>query len=147
MTQRARPAPAPRAASGHDAAPPQPRSIAVVDDDEHMREALADLLAAAGYSVKSFGSAEDFLSSTDLSHVDCLVSDVNMPGLNGPDLYMHLRNAGNALPTILVTAYPTESSRLRCLEMGVSCYLEKPLEDEELLACIRCALTLTRPKT
>jgi FixJ family two-component response regulator len=140
MTRRASPALASRAKASHDASHCEPPIIAVVDDDEYMREAIADLLAAAGYRTKVFESAEHFLAGLVVSGASCLVSDMNMPGMSGSELYVHLLKVGQAIPTILVTAYPDERTRLRCLSVGVHCYLEKPLKDHVLLDCIRRAL-------
>jgi FixJ family two-component response regulator len=109
-----------------------------------MREAIADLLAAAGYRAEPFETAEHFLASPDLSQASCLVADMNMPGMSGAELHDHLVRSGHGIPAILVTAYPNERTRRRCLSAGVHCYLEKPFLDDELLTCIGRALAGTR---
>jgi FixJ family two-component response regulator len=117
----------------HTAAP----LIAVVDDDESMREAVAGLMRAVGFSVEAFSRAEDFLNSRQAVLAACLVADINMPGMSGLDLHR------NNIPTILVTAYPSDAARSRALAAGVLCYLTKPFMDDDLLACINSALNGT----
>lgn len=114
--------------------------IAVVDDDESVREAVAGLLKSFGYSAIAFARAEDFLNSNGRDHTACLIADVQMPGMTGPDLYNHLVAAGRPIPTILITAYPDQKIRSSALESGVRCYLSKPFREEDLMACIACAL-------
>jgi CheY-like chemotaxis protein len=75
-----------------------------------------------------------------MARTACLITDVRMPGMNGFDLYRHLVASGTPIPTVLVTAYPEDSTRARALKVGVGCYLAKPLEPDELLGCIRSAL-------
>jgi FixJ family two-component response regulator len=114
--------------------------IAVVDDDESVREALAGLLKSLGFSPVAFRSAEDFLNSRQGCGAACLIADVQMPGMTGPELHDRLAAAGEAIPTILVTAYPDEAARARALRAGVKGYLPKPFSEDELLGCIRSAL-------
>ena len=114
--------------------------IAVVDDDESVREAVTGLLKSFGYRAVAFERAEAFLSSEVLSDTACLIADVQMPGMTGPDLHRRLVAAGEPIPTILITAYPDQAVRTRALQNGVRCYLAKPFRDEELLGCIRSAL-------
>ena len=85
--------------------------IAIVDDDESVRETTKGLMRSMGFSAEAFGSAGDFLDSAHLSRTECLVADVNMPGMSGLDLHQHLAAAGKAIPTILITAYPNERVR------------------------------------
>jgi FixJ family two-component response regulator len=114
--------------------------IAVVDDDEAVREAVAGLLKSFGYSAVAFARAEDFLNSDRRHQTACLIADVQMPGMTGPDLYSHLVAAGNPIPTILITAYPDQKVRSRALNSGVRCYLSKPFMEKDLMACIESAL-------
>ena len=114
--------------------------IAVVDDDASMRRAITGLVRSAGFTAEAFSRAQDFLDSEQVGHVDCLISDVNMPGMSGLDLHHNLARSGHNIPTILVTAYPNEAIRSRALTAGVLCYLAKPFADNDLLACINLAL-------
>ncbi len=114
--------------------------IAVVDDDVSMREAVKGLLRSLGYDAVTFGRAEDFLNFDRRGRVDCLIADVQMPGLTGPDLHARLVASGESVRTILITAYPDPVARKRALRAGVKCYLTKPFRDEDLQACIRSAL-------
>jgi FixJ family two-component response regulator len=116
------------------------RVIAIVDDDESGREGLANLMAALGYEAEAYSSAEEFMKSARRDRVGCLISDVNMPGMSGPELHRKLAGLGESIPTIFVTAYPDEEVRRRALAGGVSCYLKKPVVEEDLLACVRSAL-------
>ena len=114
--------------------------IAVIDDDESVREAVTGLLRSFGYHAVALERAEDFLNYRDLPKTACLIADVQMPGMTGPDLQLHLITSGKPIPTILITAYPDPTVRARALQNGVRCYLAKPFRDEELLSCIRSAI-------
>ena len=116
--------------------------ISVVDDDEAMREALRRLMKSLGYTAEAFASAEDFLSSRQIPGTSCLIADVQMPGMTGLELYHHLVAAGKTIPTILITAYPDDSMRERALGDGVVCYLNKPFDENDLLACIHSSITI-----
>jgi FixJ family two-component response regulator len=114
--------------------------ISIVDDNESAREAVAGLVRSLGFVAAEFGSAADFLKSDYLSRTACLIADVRMPGMTGPELYRHLIAMGTPIPTVLITAYADEAARDRALKAGVRCYLAKPLKPDELLACIRSAI-------
>jgi FixJ family two-component response regulator len=113
--------------------------IAIVDDDESVREATKDLMRSMGLAVEAFACGEDFLRSPHLSRTACLVADINMPGMSGLDLHRHLSVRNKSIPTILVTAYPNDSVRERALSAGVICYLEKPFSEDDLINGIRSA--------
>ena len=117
-----------------------PRLIALVDDDELFRESMRKLVTLLGYTVEEFASASDFLGSRFLPETACLVADVHMPGMTGIELHGRLIKLGYTIPTILVTAYPDELVRDRALKDGVTCYLGKPLDDEDLERCLHSAL-------
>ena len=102
--------------------------ISIVDDDRSFRDSMRRLLKSLGYAVAAFPSAAEFLASPKLAATACLVADVHMPAITGVELYSHLIEAGHAIPTILVTAYPDDSVRERMLNLGVECYLRKPFE-------------------
>ena len=121
------------------------RLISIVDDDQPFRESMRRLVILLGYTVEAFSSAADFLASRLLPETACLIADVNMPGMTGIELHGHLVDAGYAIPTILVTAYPDEAVRDRALKDGVVCYLSKPLDDNHLERCLRSALQPDTP--
>ena len=116
--------------------------ISVVDDDASMREAIRGLMKSLGYTAEAFGSAEEFLSSREVPRTSCLIADVQMPGMTGLELHRHLVASGKPVPTILITAYPDDRVRQRALEDGVVCYLSKPFDETDLLACIRSSLDI-----
>ena len=116
------------------------RLIAIVDDDESVREAIRGLMRASGFAAEAFESAEHFLSSADLDRVAFLIADVNMPGMSGPELHRRLASSGKQIPTILITAYPNEQVRARAIADGVRGFLDKPFVEDDLLSCIRSAL-------
>jgi FixJ family two-component response regulator len=113
--------------------------ISIVDDDASVREGTIDLLASMGFAAEAFESANDFLNSNRL-HTSCLIADVQMPGMTGLELHHRLVGSVNAIPTILITAFPNDRDRTRALKNGVRCYLTKPFNENELLDCIREAL-------
>ena len=117
-----------------------PIVIAVVDDDESVREALTGLMKSLGYGAAAFQSAEEFLNSSQRRGAACLISDVQMPGMTGLELHDRLVASGEPIPTILITAYPDETARTRAARAGVSCYLTKPFREDDLLNCIRSVL-------
>ena len=123
-----------------EAAMPERTLISIIEDDQPFRESMRKLMTALGYTVEAFPSAADFLASPLLPETACLVTDVQMPGMTGVELHRHLIDAGYAIPTILVTAYPDEAIRKRALKNGVLCYLSKPVDDDHLERCLRSAL-------
>jgi FixJ family two-component response regulator len=115
--------------------------VSVVDDDRFFRESMGRLMRSLGYAVEAFASAADFLASPRLDETACLITDVNMPALTGIELYRRLVDAGRAIPTILVTAYPNDGDRARALNDGVVGYLRKPIDEQHLKRCLHAALT------
>ena len=120
---------------------PKALLVSVVEDDPFFRESMRRLMRSLGYAVEAFPSAADFLASPRLAETDCLIADVNMPAMSGVELHRHLIDAGRAIPTILVTAYPNDIDRTRLLNEGVVCYLRKPVDEQHLKRCLRAALT------
>jgi len=114
--------------------------IAIVDDDESVRNAIKGLMRSMGFAAEVFSSANEFLHSGDMGRAACLVADVNMPNMSGIDLHQSLLLQGHAIPTILITAYPSDNDRARALQAGVLCYLAKPFDEHDLLSCISDAL-------
>jgi FixJ family two-component response regulator len=114
--------------------------VAIVDDDEAAREAVASLVRSLGFRAAEFASASAFLQSSRRAQTACLLVDMRMPGMTGLELHQHLRDGGTPAPTIIMTAHADEATRQGALHAGVHCYLPKPLQPNELLACIRSAL-------
>jgi FixJ family two-component response regulator len=114
--------------------------ISIVDDDRFVREAMARLIKSHGYRAETFESAAALLSSDHRAQTDCLIADVQMPGMTGVELHRELVSAGEPIPTILITAHPDEGTRVRALEAGVLCYLTKPFQEDDLLGCVRRAV-------
>jgi FixJ family two-component response regulator len=119
---------------------PETPTIAVVDDDESVREALGNLLLSMGLEVRAFTTAEDFLSSPHRASAACLVSDVQLPGMGGLELQRRVVADGNALPIILITAYPRDHVRRQAEEQGAIALLAKPFDCGHLVDCIQRAL-------
>jgi FixJ family two-component response regulator len=119
---------------------PKPRLVSIVDDDQPFRDSMRKLMTSLGYTVEAFASAADFLASPFLAETACVVADVNMPAMTGPELHRHLVEAGIAIPTILVTAHIDDIVKSRALKDGVSCFIYKPVDDHHLQRCIRSAL-------
>jgi FixJ family two-component response regulator len=114
--------------------------IAVIDDDESARDAITGLVRALGFIAAGFQSADDFLQSDSVLRTACLITDVRMPGMTGPELHRYLIASGTPIPTVLMTAYPDETIRVRAMKAGVGCCLAKPFKPDDLLDCIRSAL-------
>jgi FixJ family two-component response regulator len=114
--------------------------ISIVDDDQSFRDSMRRLLKALDYSVAVFPSAAQFLASAELAATACLVADIHMPEMTGVELYDHLVESGQAIPTILVTADLDERPKECMLARGVQCYLRKPLVEAALIDCLRTAV-------
>lgn len=119
--------------------------VSIVEDDQFFRELMKRLMRSQGYNVEAFASAADFLASPGFTATACLIADVHMPAMSGIELYRRLIEAGIAIPTILVTAYPNDTDRAEALKNGVVCYLPKPVDDEHLARCLREALHSGEP--
>jgi FixJ family two-component response regulator len=114
--------------------------ISIVDDDDSVRAAMERLMRAHGYGVRTFESGASLLGSEHRASTDCLIADVQMPGMTGLELHDRLVADGVSIPTILITGHPNESLRLRALQAGVRCYLTKPFSEADLLGCVRSAV-------
>ena len=97
-------------------------------------------MRSMGLLARAFSSGEEFLRSPELIRTGCLVVDFDMPKMNGLDLHSKLSRLGKKIPTVLITAYPSDDIRARALEAGVICYLPKPFDESDLLNCIQTAL-------
>lgn len=114
--------------------------VSVVDDNESVRESLPDLLGHHGFAVQAFSSAEEFLASGYVDQTRCLILDVAMPGMSGPDLQRELKLRRYDIPVVFITAQTDEAIRSRVLKQGAVEFLLKPFSDAALLAAIKTAL-------
>jgi FixJ family two-component response regulator len=114
--------------------------VSVVDDDESVREALPDLLQVFGFAVETFASAEEFLASDRGSDTRCLILDIAMPGMSGPDLQRELGRRRRRIPIVFITAHADEAMPPRLLEAGAVACLLKPFSDIDLREALAAAL-------
>src|SRR5215510_14949651 len=120
--------------------------VAIVEDDQSLRNATRDLLKAAGFSTAVFEDAESFLGSASRASAACLVADMRMPGMSGVELYQALVASGHGIPTVIITAHPEDVTQARGRVDGLTCYLIKPFTPDELLECIHEALAKTQTR-
>jgi FixJ family two-component response regulator len=113
--------------------------VSVVDDDESVRESLPDLLRELGFAAQAFSSAEEFLASDCLCQTRCLILDIAMPGMSGPDLQRELTLRRKAIPIVFITAHRDETVRPRLLEQGAAECLFKPFSDTALREALDAA--------
>ncbi|WKA29325.1 response regulator [Bradyrhizobium roseum] len=121
--------------------------VAIVDDDEAVREALSDLLLVLDLSCRTFDRAEAFMAEYVPGGFDCLITDVSMPGHSGLDLLHRLRSIGSLIPVIIVTADTKSATRLRAMRGGAQAYLTKPVNSEALLGHLQSALRHVDPSS
>ena len=114
--------------------------IAVIDDDEAVREALSDLLQVLGLACRIFDRAEAFMAEYQPDRFDCLITDVSMPGRSGLELQERLRELGSSMPVIVITADTSAATRARALSGGALACLTKPVKDDVLLRHLESAL-------
>jgi len=114
--------------------------VSVVDDDESVRESLPDLLRQFGYAVQAFSSAEEFLGSDDVGQTRCLILDVAMPGMTGPELQRELTARGQEIPIVFITAHRDDALRPRLLAQGAVECLFKPFSETALREAIDAAI-------
>ena len=114
--------------------------VCVVDDNESVRESLPDLLQQLGFAVQTFASAEAFLDSEAVGDTSCLILDVGLPGMSGPDLQLELTRRGLNLPIVFITAQGDKSLRPRLLGRGAAACLFKPFSDTALIDAVNAAL-------
>jgi FixJ family two-component response regulator len=113
--------------------------ISIIDDDAWAREGVKDLVASLGYRTLTFSSADDFVKSGRIEETNCVISDVQMPGMSGLALQIYLAEQGHSTPIIFMTAYPDERSRVRALDAGAAGFLVKPFDDKLLIQCLNTA--------
>jgi FixJ family two-component response regulator len=114
--------------------------IAIVDDDDLMRNALQGLLKSVGLPARAFASAEEFLKSGQPDQIACLIADIRMPGMSGLELQAKLNAAHCRVPIIFITAHGDAKMRMQALRAGAVEFLAKPFDDEVLLGNVRAAL-------
>jgi two-component system response regulator FixJ len=118
--------------------------IAIVDDDEPLREALGSVMKAAGFKTTTFATAEEFLNSADRRNTACLILDVRLPGMSGVELQKRLAEAKSRIPVIFVTAHGDASLRDLVMKAGAAGFLNKPVRSDALLKEIYAALQKIR---
>ena len=114
--------------------------IAVVDDDEPIRNALKRLLRAAGLDAEGYASAQAFLDDAESRRPDCVLLDLHMPGTSGREILAQVREMDGHPPVVIITAHDTRETREQCLAAGAAAYLHKPLDGRLLLNAISAAL-------
>lgn len=114
--------------------------VSIVDDDESVRESLPDLITEFGFTARAFSSAKEFLASSCLDETRCLILDISMPGMSGPELHQELRRRGRAIPIIFITGQKDDIIRARVVKQGAAGFLLKPFSDSDLLGAIKTAL-------
>jgi len=117
-----------------------PSLVSVVDDDESVRESLPDLLREFGFAVRAFSSAEEFLASDCVDQTKCLILDVGMPGMTGPELQQELKQRSEKIPIIFITAQRDETIRSQVLGQGAIDCLFKPFSEAALSDAVNAAL-------
>jgi FixJ family two-component response regulator len=124
----------------------QDATIAIIDDDQDVRSGLQNFLRSAGLEVQMFDRAESFLNSPYRDATDCLITDINMPGMDGLALQEELKRLGCAFPVIIMTAFPTPEARERAARLGATAFLTKPLDPDQLLECVKSARDGQKPR-
>jgi FixJ family two-component response regulator len=114
--------------------------VSVVDDDESVRESLPDLLRELGFAAQAFSSAEEFLASAGAGGTACLILDIAMPGMSGPDLQAEFKRQARDIPIVFITAHGDHAVRRRVLEHGAVACLMKPFSEGALLQAVNAAL-------
>ena len=117
--------------------------LSVIDDDESVRESLPDLLREFGFAAQAFSSAEEFLASGSIDETRCLILDIAMPGMSGPELYEELKLRRLKIPTVFITGQRDETIRTRVLNKFAAGFLLKPFSDTALLTAVNTALRAT----
>ncbi len=118
--------------------------IAVIDDDESVRESVVSLVESVGYDATLFGSAEEFLNSPHIEKVNCLILDVRLPGMSGLQLHARMRAKKQPIRTVFITAHIDEPACAWAMETGAVAFLYKPFQAGELLRALRAAVAETR---
>ncbi len=118
--------------------------VAIVDDDESVRSAVEGVLKSSGFRAQTFASAEEYIAAGIESDTGCLITDLQMPGMNGIELQAALTQSKWAIPVIFITAFGEPQIRARAMKAGAFGFLDKPFDDNTLIQTVRLALHLTR---
>jgi FixJ family two-component response regulator len=124
-----------------------PELISIVEDDDSLRAALVGLVRSLGYSARDFASAEQLLEECGDNRGDCIITDIQMPGLSGIEMTQRLRALGDNVPVIIITARTEPGLEAKALASGALCLLKKPFDTEALVACIERALASGRSQS
>jgi FixJ family two-component response regulator len=122
-------------------------TICIVDDDEDVRESIGSFFRSAGVTARSFDRAEALLTSPDFDAMDCLITDLHMPGMSGLDLHREVRNRGRMVPVILMTAFLTDEISEEAKRVGIACFVAKPTDPDWLLDEVQSLLAQDGPDT
>lgn len=122
-----------------------PTRIAILDDDQSVRNAISRLLNTSGMEAAIFASSTELLNALERTKPDCLILDLQMPGMTGTDVLHYLAEAGIRVPTVIITAHDELGSPEACMAAGASAYLRKPLDADELIRAIGQAIAASRP--
>src|SRR5581483_10407495 len=125
---------------------PQKGNVYIIDDDEAMRDSLSFLLDSAGYSVTLFETATSFLEAVTRLEFGCIVSDVRMPGIDGIELLKRMKAAGSKFPILIMTGHGDVPLAVEAMKLGAVDFLEKPFEDDRLVAMIESGLKRAEPE-
>jgi len=115
-------------------------TITIIDDDEEVRVATENLVQSYGYETRTFDSAEAFLGSGEVDQTECLITDIQMPGMSGVDLQEAVLKQGRRIPIIFITAFPEERIRRQVEAAGAIEFLSKPFDADRLIDCVTAAL-------
>ena len=118
----------------------RPALVAIVDDDESVRDAVGSLFRSMGFRTEPFAGGKEFLAAPNLRGFSCLILDVQMPGMDGLELQLRLAAASHPIPIIFVTAYGDENTRARALRGGAVSFLTKPFSEDALLGAVQSAI-------
>jgi FixJ family two-component response regulator len=116
------------------------KTVAIVEDDDSVRNALQGVMKAVGLRAQAFASAEEFLKSGELQHTACLIADIRLPGISGLELQQRLNAEQVTIPVMLITAHGDDAVRTQALRAGAILFLTKPFDDDVLIESVRAAL-------
>src|ERR1700722_5683003 len=123
----------------------RPALVAIVDDNESVRDAVGSLFRSMGFRTEPFAGAKEFLAAPNLREFSCLILDVQMPGMDGLELQLRLAAASPPIPIIFVTAYVDQNTRARALRGGAVSFLTKPFSEDALLGAVQSAIKVATP--
>ena len=126
---------------------PPERLITIVEDDDSLRAALVGLVRSLGYSARDFASAEQLFEESGGDCGDCIITDIQMPGLSGIEMTLRLRALGDSVPVIMITARTDPGLEAKALASGALCLLKKPFDTEALVACLERSLASGRSQS